>query len=75
MATITISLTEARLAQLRLRAEQAGISAEEFLRLLVERLLDQPDEQFRQAASYVLQKNAEMYRRLALPKHDVNQTC
>jgi hypothetical protein len=31
----------------------------------VEQLLDHPDEQFRQAADYVLKKNAELYRRLA----------
>jgi len=30
----------------------------------VEQLLDRPDEQFRQAATYVLEKNAELYRRL-----------
>jgi hypothetical protein len=51
-------------AQLRLRAEQAGLTPEEFLRRRVEQLLDRPDESFRQAA-YVLQKNAELYRRLA----------
>lgn len=65
MTTITIPLSEERSAQLRIWAEQAGLPPEEFLRRRVERLLDQPDEQFRQAASYVLQKNAELYRRLA----------
>jgi hypothetical protein len=65
MTTITIPLSEERLAQLRVWAEQAGLSSEEFLRRRVEQLLDQPDESFRQAATYVLQKNAELYRRLA----------
>jgi hypothetical protein len=62
---ITIPLSDERLAQLRLWAEQAGLAPEEFLRRRVEQFLDQKDEQFRQAASYVMQKNAELYRRLA----------
>jgi hypothetical protein len=65
MTTIAIPLSDERVAQLRLRAEQAGLAPEEFLRLRVEQLLDLPDEQFRQAAAYVVQKNAELYRRLA----------
>jgi hypothetical protein len=44
---------------------QAGLAPEEFLRRRVEQMLDWPDEQFRQAAAYVLNKNAELYRRLA----------
>jgi hypothetical protein len=63
--TVAIPLSDERLAQLRLRAEQAGLASEEFLRRRVEQLLDRPDEQFRQAAAYVLEKNAELYRRLA----------
>jgi ubiquinone/menaquinone biosynthesis C-methylase UbiE len=47
MTTIAIPFSDERLAQLRLRAEQAGLTPEEFLRLRVEQLLDTPDEQFR----------------------------
>lgn len=65
MTTITIPLSEERIAQLQMWAEQAGLPPEEYLRLRVEQLLDRPDEQFREAANYVLQKNAELYRRLA----------
>jgi len=65
MAMIAIPITEEGLAQLRIWAEQAGLPPEEFLRRRVEQLLDRPDEPFRQAANYVLQKNAELYRRLA----------
>ncbi len=65
MTTIAIPLSEERAAQLRIWAEQAGLPPEEFLRRRVEQMLDRPDPQFRQAASYVLQKNAELYRRLA----------
>jgi hypothetical protein len=65
MITIAIPLSEERLAQLRLQAQQAGLAPEEFLRQRVEQLLDRPEEGFRHAAAYVLEKNAELYRRLA----------
>ncbi len=65
MTMITIPLSEERAAQLRRWAEQAGLPAEEFLRLRVEQMLAEPDQQFRQAATYVMQKHAELYRRLA----------
>jgi antitoxin FitA len=41
------------------------LAPEEFLRRRIEQLLEQPDDQFREAAAYVLEKNAELYRRLA----------
>jgi hypothetical protein len=62
---ITIPLSEEQVSQLRLRAERAGLAPEEFLRQWVEQILDQPEEEFRRIATYVLQKNAELYRRLA----------
>lgn len=65
MTMISIPLSDERLAQLRTWAEQTGLTPEEFLRRRVEQLLERPDEQFHQAAAYVLQKNAELYRRLA----------
>jgi hypothetical protein len=65
MTTIAIPLSEEHVAQLHQRAQQAGMAPEEFLRRRVEQLLDQPDEPFHDAAAYVLQKNAELYRRLA----------
>jgi hypothetical protein len=64
MTTISIPLSDEHLDQLRKWAEQSGLTPEEFLRRRVEQLLEPPDEQFRQAATYVLQKNAELYRRL-----------
>ena len=64
MTTITIPLADERLAQLRMRASLSGLTPEEFLQRRVEELLKQPEE-FREAADYVLKKNAELYRRLA----------
>lgn len=65
MTSITIPLSDERVAQLRVWAEEAGLPPEEFLRRRVEQLLDRPDQQFQKATDYLLQKNAELYRRLA----------
>jgi hypothetical protein len=65
MTSITIPLSDERAAQLRVWAEEAGLPPEEFLRRRVEQLLDRPDQKFQKAADHLLQKNAELYRRLA----------
>jgi len=51
MTTISIPLSEERLAQLRTWAEQTGLTPEEFLRRRVEQILEPPDEQFRRATA------------------------
>ena len=65
MTTITVSLPEERLEQLRELARQAQVPPEELARAGLEDWLRQPRADFVQAARYVLQKNAELYRRLA----------
>jgi hypothetical protein len=64
MTAITISLCEERLARLCELAAESGLSPEAFLRTSVERWLASPEPGFSQAARYVLQKNAELHRRL-----------
>ena len=46
-------------------AGKAGAQPEEFLRASVEEWLFRPRTGFAAAASYVLKKNADLYRRLA----------
>jgi len=65
MTTITVELPSERLQKLQEMALKFGVSMEELVRLCVEDMLTQPEEQFRKAAQYVLKKNAELYRRLA----------
>ena len=65
MTTITIPISDERQSRLRDLAAQAGLTPEDFLRLRVDRWLEAPDEAFDKAADDVLQKNAELYRRLA----------
>ena len=65
MNTIAIPLSEERNARLCNLAQQAGLSPEEFLRQRVDNLLSETDSAFNKAADQVLQKNAELYQRLA----------
>jgi hypothetical protein len=65
MTTITIPLADDRLQHLRELAQREGIRPEDLARAGLEDWLRQPREDFAQAAGHVLQKNAELYRRLA----------
>ena len=65
MTTVSIPLPDDQVSELRLRADQAGIPLEEDLARCVGELLGRSADEFRQAAGRVLEKNAELYRRLA----------
>ena len=65
MTTITISLSDDRMKKLQEIAMRLNVAPEELARVSLEQLLAQPEEEFRQALDYVLNKNAEIYRRLA----------
>ncbi len=65
MNAITITLPDERLLKLREMADGFGVTPEESVRLSVEDLLTRPDRAFEEATRKVLEKNAELYRRLA----------
>ena len=65
MSNITITLPEDRMAKLRELAAGLGMSPEELIRASLEDLLGRPEEEFQRAINYVLQKNKELYLRLA----------
>ena len=65
MSAITIDLPDEHLSRLEEVAARFGLSAEELARIGIEELLARPDEKFESASDYVLNKNAELYRRLA----------
>jgi len=65
MTTITIDLPKERIRKLKELAAHYGVSPEELVRVSVEDLLEQPEEQFQKAVDYVLKKNDEFYKRLA----------
>ena len=65
MTNLTIPLPDDRLAKLQELASRLRVSPEELVRLSIEDLLGRPAEAFEQAASHVLKKNEDLYRRLA----------
>ena len=65
MDVFTVSLPETQAQRLRELAREAGVSPEQLLRVSVEEWLSRPGRDFAEAAAYVLQKNQELYRRLA----------
>jgi hypothetical protein len=65
MKEITITLPDQKLLKLKEMAEHFGITPEALVRLSVEDLLTRPDQAFEAATSRVLDKNADLYSRLA----------
>ena len=65
MTNITITIPDDRLLKLKEIAARFQLTPEELVRVSLEELLARPEEAFQRAASYVLKKNAELYRRLA----------
>jgi hypothetical protein len=65
MTAVTVAFDEARLQRLHQAADRLGLSVEELVRLSVDEYLERRQEAVREAAEYVLTKNAELYRRLA----------
>jgi hypothetical protein len=63
MSTLTINMPSEQAEQLGREADRLGVSVEELLRRIANDYLARKDS-FGAAAQYVLQKNAELYRRL-----------
>jgi hypothetical protein len=65
MKLLEVQLPEQTASKLEKAAERLSVTPEELLVLSVEEKLAQLDEEFRRSADYVLEKNADLYRRLA----------
>jgi antitoxin FitA len=65
MASITITIPDEQLEKLQQLAKESRVSLEDLLLANIEDWLAASNDDFIQAASYVLKKNAELYRRLA----------
>jgi hypothetical protein len=64
MSTVTFQIEEDKAERLAEAARARGVAVEELLRQLTDDFLARK-ESFASAAKYVLEKNAELYRRLA----------
>ena len=62
---VAIELPPAQAAQLEAEAKRLGVPLEELARAAVTDLLAAPDAAFQEAAARILEKNRELYRRLA----------
>ena len=65
MTTLRFDISDDKAEALEDAAERLGISMEELLRASVDQTLQKLDADFEKAAQHVLEKNAELYRRLA----------
>lgn len=65
MQTLEIQLPEQIAVRLQEAAQKLGVSVEVLLQASVEEKLARLDEDFLAAANYVLEKNSELYQRLA----------
>lgn len=63
--TLTITLSDDQLKQLKEIASGFDTTPEELVRVIVVELVAHHIEEFQQALIYVLHKNAELYERLA----------
>jgi hypothetical protein len=62
---LAFELPSAQADKLREQAERLGLTPEEFARAALADLLGTPDAEFHAAAARILQKNQELYKRLA----------
>jgi hypothetical protein len=66
MSTLTLQISDEQMRSLRERAQIAGLTPEEIVARGIEEWIHQPQgESFEEALKYVLEKNRELYRRLA----------
>ena len=65
MASITVNISDEQFRRLQQLAQNSPVSPADLLSASIEDWLDCPENEFTQASSYVLKKNAELYRRLA----------
>ena len=65
MSVVTIPLTETQWKKLQEKARRLRVTPEVLLMATLEDLLTRPEEDFQRTVEYVVQKNTELYRRLA----------
>ena len=65
MTILKITVSERRLSRLEDKARRLRVTPETLLEASLEELITRSDREFQQAVSYVLAKNADLYRHLA----------
>ena len=65
MATVTVSLSGEEIRRLKELSKREGLTVEQMGRLGINDFIGQPEESFRTVVKRVMEKNAELYRRLS----------
>ena len=65
MTTLTIDLREDQVHKLEQLAERYQVAPEKLVQISIDELLSRPQDDFEEVLTYLLQKNADLYRRLA----------
>ena len=65
VTTLTIEIPDEQMELLERRAASLGLTPQELVQASIEELLAQADQDLQAAITHILQKNAELYRRLA----------
>ena len=65
MNSITITISSDRFAWLQETSTRLGVTVEDLVLMGIEELQKKQEQEFKNAVEYVLNKNAELYRRLA----------
>ena len=65
MATLTISLSDEEMRRLEVLGKREGLTVEQMVRVCIHDFIGQPDDAFHATAKRVMEKNAELCRRLS----------
>jgi 16S rRNA U516 pseudouridylate synthase RsuA-like enzyme len=65
MTTVKVSVSEAKAEALRRMARRCGLGVEDLVAASIADLVARPERDFERAARRVLERNRELYRRLA----------
>jgi hypothetical protein len=65
MPSLTISLSDKEMQRLKNLSEREGLPMEQIVRCCIRDLIAQPDESLQITAKGVIERNAELYRRLS----------
>lgn len=65
MASLTISLSDEEMRRLEALGKREGLTVEQMVHLGIHDFIGQPNDAFPGTATRVLEKNAELYRRLS----------
>lgn len=65
MATLRVFLSDEEMRRLEELSKREGLTVEQMVRLGINDFIGQPDDSFRAVVRRVMEKNAELYRRLS----------